>query len=206
MCADSSSIAKRVYCKINPFWLSLYLIPDPIQNNLSLFIHLNKPSASPGIFWDTLKAFLCGQFIKTVAAVKTKTRSWEQSVLREVERAESAFIESPSELTERAWPEAQHIAKNMVPTKAENKRFFLQQRFFEEGENTGHMLAMMAKSKKGSSHIETITSPSEDLVSSHAGILSTFRYFYADVYSSKVSPTLAPFLIIARSRSSQPRM
>lgn len=70
-------------------------------------------------------------------------------MLQTVERAESAFVDSPSEHTERAWHEAQHIAKHMVLTKAANKRFFLQQRFFEVGENTGHMLAMMARSQRG---------------------------------------------------------
>lgn len=51
------------------------------------------------------------------------------------------------------------------------------------------MLAMMVRSQKGSSHIEAITNPTGTLVSSHADVLSTFREFYADVYSSKFSPT-----------------
>lgn len=129
----TSGIVKRTYWKINPFWLSLFPSPNPIHDSLATFIKLNKSSTAPGIFWDTLKAFLRGQFIKSINTTKTRTSSWEQSVLREVERAESAFVDSPSEQTERAWGEAQHIAEHMVLTKSENKRFFLQQKFFEEG-------------------------------------------------------------------------
>lgn len=43
-------------------------------------------------------------------------------MLLEAERSESAFVDSPSEQTERAWHEAQQIAKNMVLTKAKNKK------------------------------------------------------------------------------------
>lgn len=45
-----SGVAKRVCWKINQFWLSLFPNPDPIHHNLSTFIHINKPTASPGIF------------------------------------------------------------------------------------------------------------------------------------------------------------
>lgn len=85
-------------------------------------------------------------------------------MLREVDRAESAFVDSPSELTEKTWHEALHIAKHLVLTKVENKRLFLQQKYFEEGETTGHVLAMMVRLQKGLSHIEAINNSSGTLV------------------------------------------
>lgn len=52
------------------------------------------------------------------------------------------------------------------------------------------MLAILARSLRGSSYIGTNTDPAGILVSSHMDMLNTFRDFYADVYASKVSPTL----------------
>lgn len=46
--------------------------------------------------------------------------------------------------------------RTVALTKAENKRMFMKQRWYEEGERIGHMLALLAKNQNAELH--TITS------------------------------------------------
>lgn len=57
---------------------------------------------------------------------------------------------------EKRWLEAQNLAWQVSLTEAKNKRFFLQQKCYKEGENICHMLAMMAKFNRGSTLISAI--------------------------------------------------
>lgn len=81
------------------------------------------------------------------------------------------------------------MLKDLPLQLAENKRFFLQQSHFEEGECTGHMLAMLAKSQQSSSLIGAITDPMGVSCHTTKSIKDVFKLFFQDVYSSKVQPS-----------------
>lgn len=85
-----------------------------------------------------------GQFIKLITHIKTNIKAWETMVVREVTETEDRYITNPTEDTKRAWLEAQSMSRQLALQLAENKRFFLQQTHFEEGEAIRHMLAMLA--------------------------------------------------------------
>lgn len=70
-------------------------------------------------------------------------------------------------------------------SKAEKKRYFLQQNYFEEGENTGHLLAMVTKGQQESTSITEIRKINGEVSPSTTVILDTFQQFYADLYTSK---------------------
>lgn len=122
-----------------------------------------------GIFWDTLKTFLGGQFIHVISNTKTGTKEWESTIVWEGARAESNYIAQPNYNTKRVWLEVQGMAYQVTLTKAENKRFF-QQQTSEQWEGTGHMLAMMAKAIR--SVIPALTKSTGELITSHRAILS----------------------------------
>lgn len=68
-------------------------------------------------------------------------------------------------------------------------RFFIKQNYFNEGENTGHHLAVIARAQQDATHIEYITTPLRDTVSEQTQIALVFTNFFKDVYTSKVNPT-----------------
>lgn len=92
---------------------------------------------------------------------------------------------------EKRWLEAQNLARQVSLMKAKNKSFFLQQKFYEEGENTGHMLAMMAKFNKGSTFISAVRDSNGNIIDTHSDIIKAFSAFYSDLYCSKISSTTA---------------
>lgn len=69
---------------------------------------------------------------------------------------ESAYTANPNTSNKNRWSEAQNIYRTLTLTITENKQFVMRE-YVEEGENTGHQLAMMAKAKQDMSYIEAIT-------------------------------------------------
>lgn len=62
----------------------------------------------------------------------------------------------PTPANQNSWKEAQSLYNQVVLSTAEKKRYFLQQNYFEEGENIGQLLAMVAKAQQKSTSITEI--------------------------------------------------
>lgn len=69
--------------KLNPFWLTPFPDPDPIPEWLTSFFCTNLDSADIGVVWDSVKAFLRGQFIYLINNIKTSTKASETFILTE---------------------------------------------------------------------------------------------------------------------------
>lgn len=126
------AVKSNTLWKFNPFWLSLIPDPDPIPELLTNFFRHNIDSTTIDIVWETTKAFLHGQFIKVVSHIKTSTKEWENS--DEAQCSEARYVADPTDDTKSSWLAAQSMLMDLSLQLAENKRFFLQQNHFEEGE------------------------------------------------------------------------
>lgn len=66
---------------------------------------------------------------------------------------EAQFICNHTESTKADWIAAQSLLKGHMLHMADNKSFFIRQKYFIEGEGVGHLLATVVKAQQGSSHI-----------------------------------------------------
>lgn len=76
------------------------------------------------------------------------------------------------------------MLKQLSLQLAENQIFFLQKKHFEEGENTGHMLALLAKSQQAPSHIVAVVNAQGTLCYSTQTIIDTFKDFPQQMQSN----------------------
>lgn len=127
---------------------------DPLPKAITTFIQCNQSTAAPGIVWDALKAHLRGLIIKQISAIKSNNREWETLDSAESRKAEEHCIAQPSPDSERSWLDAQSPVVFMG-----QKRFFMQQRHFEEGENTGHVLSVISQAQWAKPQIDAIQTP-----------------------------------------------
>lgn len=65
---------------------------------------------------------------------------------------EDAYVDNLTDDTKRAWLASQSKSRQVELQLAENKHFFLQQKHYEERENTGHMLARLIRNQQCSTH------------------------------------------------------
>ena len=175
-----------MYWKLNPFWFQLFTDLGDMRTQVQYFLDDNKSSAAPGVIWDTLKAFIRGMCIKEISLIKTRNRQWAYEAERVVEKAEELYLQDPTPEQEGKWKDAQKIYRTIHLQQADNKRFFTSQTYFEEGEKTGHMLAMIAKSQQPSQLVHSIRTSTQSTVTDTPSILKEFYSFYQDLYSSKV--------------------
>lgn len=150
---DTTGMLGRPLWKVNPYWLTLFPQVDRTREALWEFLQFNRGSASAVVVWDTLKAFLRGCLIKEIAGIKTRSREWENRVREELKEREQALVRDPSKSNQESWKEAQVVYNSVWLSAAEKRRYFQQQSYFEEGENTGRLLALIAREQRDSTNI-----------------------------------------------------
>lgn len=119
--------------RLIPFWIDLMGDPCKILVSLGEFIDSNQGSASEGIVWDTLKAFLWGLMIQQISKIKKQTKEWERSIGERITIAEEQYINKPTPNTLKHWIEEQHNYRLVALRKSENKYLSQSQVAFGEG-------------------------------------------------------------------------
>ena len=183
---DLHKIYLPMHWKMNPLWLQLFSDTESMRMQIQYFLDDNKLSAAPGVVWDTLKAFIRGMCIKEISFIKTRNRQWARDAEKAVEKAEERYLLDPIPERGREWIDAQKLYRTIHLQQADNKRFFTSQNYFEEGEKTGHMLSMVARSQQPSQVVHSIITSTQLTVTDTPSILKEFYSFYKDLYSSKV--------------------
>lgn len=170
---------------VNPFWLTLFPSPDGVTCALRDFLQFNRGSASTAVIWNSLKAFLRGCLIREITGIKNHSREWENRVQDEMRTREQALVADPSQSNHDSWTEAQSLYNSVLLSAAEKRRYFLQQGCFEEGENTGHLLALVAREQRDSTNILAIRAETGERHTLNSDVLNDFYRFYNDLYTSK---------------------
>lgn len=171
--------------KINPHWFELIKKTDRVLPQLREFIVCNEGTATAGILWDTLKAYLRGVPIQQVAKFNKEAKIWEERIRREVIEAENNYVTDPSSEREKIWLDKQQDYKITIMRKVETRQLFLRQSSFAEGESVGKMLAQLVKSNSPPSSISAIRSPGGEILSDTTKILQIFRDYYKNLYSAQ---------------------
>lgn len=181
--------------RVNPFWVQL--IDKALLGELQEFFQLNAPHSPPPITWDAMKAVTRGLYIREISKRKSKTRELTQALQQRVADTEVLYISDPTDRARADWTEAQDMLKNHMLSVADNKRFFLKQKYFMEGESAGHLLATIVRSQQGPSHIARLVRDDGAEITGNVDVLNEMRSFYEQLYTSRFegdSEDLAGFL------------
>ena len=183
------------FCNIprSPRWrLNSSLLLDPcfkesLRVQINLYLETNLASApSAGVAWEALKAFIRGHIIQH-ASFKKKTNITKQLDLeRRIATAEGAFKQdmSPSNLTNLT--RLKYELNSILTQKAEFSLFRARQKYFEDGDKAGRMLARYIKQREALSNIPAVRAEDGALMFDSKDINRTFRDFYASLYSSEL--------------------
>lgn len=107
---------------------------------------------------------------------------WGKLVLSEAKKVEEHYIMNPSPASERSWLATQTLHQQVTLTTAENKQFFIQQKYFEEEENTGHLMAVISRAQQGTAQIEAIRNPAGAMVQDVNQIIQVFSSYFRELY------------------------
>lgn len=134
--------------RLNPFWLNI-IDHSQILTGLTDYFLFNSGSADLNVEWDAMKASLRGVLIQQISRTKARRGQLEKALQARVQETESQCITDHNPNTVKNWREAQEQFTAFLLESAANKRLFLKQSYFEEGEKAGHLLASIANAPKG---------------------------------------------------------
>lgn len=75
------------------YWLEIIGRKEGVSSSLEEFMRINAGTASTGVVWDTLKAYLRGILIQQIARVKRQVREQENLTGNKVTEAERQYVE-----------------------------------------------------------------------------------------------------------------
>ncbi|KAL2085077.1 hypothetical protein ACEWY4_018397 [Coilia grayii] len=171
--------------------LNSSLLKDPIfklqvQEQITLFKDTNVSTApSPGIAWETLKAFLRGFIIQYTSHKKKKQMAEYLNLEKKVKEAENVFKTNMSDHNLRSLVQLKYQYNSLLSQKLEFLLFRARQRFFEGGDKAGRLLANYIKQQETHSNIPAIHDQQGVLHTSPSDINNTFKIFYEHLYSSE---------------------
>lgn len=115
------------------------------------------PSApSAGIIWEALKAFTRGHIIQHVSFKKKTSITKQLELEKKINIAESAFKQDTSFNNLITLTRLKYELNTILTRKPEFALFRARQKFFEEGDKAGHMLARYIKQKEALSSIPAV--------------------------------------------------
>ena len=157
-----------------------------LQEQINFFKESNIPTApSPSIAWETLKAFLRG-FIIQHASHKKRERAAEICNLeKEVKIAENNFKACMSNENLAKVSKLKYDYNTLLSQKVEFSLFRARQKFFEEGDKAGRMLANYIKQQETHSAIPAVQDQQGTLHIDITEINNTFKDFYENLYKSE---------------------
>lgn len=96
--------------------------------------------------------------------IKQKSRSWGKDLSAKALRAEHQYNINPTTETQHVWLQSQQSYASLSLKEAEHKRFFLQQPYLEEGENTWNLLATVVMAQKQLAYVTELQKTATSVV------------------------------------------
>lgn len=149
----------RAPWKLNTFWLNLFPSHNRITDKISIYLQANREHPDPLIKWEAFKAFLRGLFMTEVNAIKHNTQVQREQAVQLVRRLEAEFIANSSDATREAWIGTEAAVDHLATSSADQKCFFSRLAFYEEGEQTGRLLAKILQSNQACPAIGDLRTP-----------------------------------------------
>ncbi|CAI5697422.1 unnamed protein product [Oreochromis niloticus] len=136
--------------------------------------------------WDAFKAYLRGRLIQYCSLIKKAERDKLMKLEQDIKELEKQHTLHPERELWNKLIKFKFEMNNILEKKAEYAMFCLNQKYFEQGERTGKMLAHRVKQIKSSNLIPSIFVPSNNnkLTTSKKEINDAFTKFYQELYTS----------------------
>lgn len=159
--------------RLGTHWLSHADLTNTILPRLAEYWDLSMGSSSPEVTWDAFKAFTRGKYISSIAGIHREQAATMTALQDTVKTQTETYATDPTDTHSlRAAKCDLHLHLTEV-TRLD--LYWNRQRFFEQGDCNGHLLAMLAQHDQPLTVIPNIVSPSGESASALPDILDTFR-------------------------------
>lgn len=142
--------------------------------------------------WDAFKAFTRGQYISSIAGIQREQAAITIALQTAAQLQSDVYGADP---TDTHFDSLNAAKRDLHLHLTEVTRLDLyrnKQRFFEQGDRNGRLLAMLAQHDKPLTVIPSVVSPSGESASSLPDLLEAFRQYYSSLYTSVLHSDFRP--------------
>ena len=181
-------------CQNRPWRYSTFLNHDPnfeefLKKQLDYFFEVNKtPDVSPGLLWDTMKAYVRGLIISYTARLKKNSRAEQRKLELELHQLQTKHNLSPSDELRNDIQVVKTALESLLTKKAEKSMFFMRQRMYEFANKPNRYMANLLRNRASAQNISYIRDPSGVHNYDNRVINDTFKAFYKQLYASQFNP------------------
>lgn len=168
-----------------------FLIHNPkfekfLNEQLEHFLKINAtPDVSPGLLWDTLKAYTRGLIISYSAGLKKKNQMEQRKLELVLHDLRIRYNASPSEQLGNEIQVVKTSLEGLLTKRAEKSMFFMRQRLHEFANKPNRYLANLLRNKTSSRNIPCVKDSSGFLKYDITEINNMFKSFYKQLYASQ---------------------
>lgn len=180
----------------HPWRYSTFLNHDPnfevfLKTELDYFFTTNKtPDVSPGLLWDTMKAYVRGLIISYTARLKKNSLKEQRELELELHQLQTKYNISPSEELRNDIQVVKTALESLLTKKAEKSVFFMRQRMYEFANKPNRYLANLLRNRTPAQNILHIRDSSGIHNYDNRIINDTFKKCYKQLYTSQFKPLL----------------
>lgn len=140
-----------------------YLLNDPefldfINTYLDVFFETNQNSTSPDFIWESMKAYIRGQIISSTSSRRKKYNLKVESLEKEIKQLEQRLLTTQNTEIEQKLRSKQLEYNTTTTHKIENAMRRTRQKFYEQGDKTGKLLAWQIRREEAQREIHILKS------------------------------------------------
>ena len=164
---------KSMRCRFNNCMLNREENCNFIKSGMLEFWEHDEGSIEDhGIMWDAFKSFLRGRVIQRSSFIKKAESQRLFKLEQDIKKLEKQHVERQN-------------SHDILNRKTEFALFCTRQKYFEQGERAGKVLAHRVKQIQSQNVIPSIFDKDNNLLTNKRDINTTFREFYQELYTSQ---------------------
>lgn len=180
------NVAREPRWRFNNFMLNREGDCTLIRTMMSEFWEFNEGSISDtGVMWDAFKAYVRGRLIQYSALVKRAETKQMMKLEQDIKGLEKEHMQRPDPDIWRSLNKLKLDLNNISQKKAEFALFCTKQRYYEQGERAGKLLAHRAKQLQTQNIIPSVYDKYNKLITNKNETNEVFRTFYSELYTSQ---------------------
>lgn len=168
-----------------------YLLSDPmfkdfLDLHIQMFFQINDtPTTCCSVLWESFKAYLRGQVISFVSHSKKLEQSKLASIATKIRDLDAQYSIAPSPTLYSSRVKLQSEYDLLSTNIVERQLLQTRQRYFEQGDKAGKLLAYQVRAAAASRFVPRVKSPTGETVTDLTNISNVFSDFYSNLYTSE---------------------
>ena len=141
----------------------------------------------PGVVWDAFKAYLRGRLIQHSSFLKKQASDQLSKLEAEIKDLEREYADRGDQKLLANLSKAKFELNTIMQRKAEFSLFRCRQKYYEQGERAGKLLAQRVKQQQAQTLISAIQNEKGEILTDTIEINNAFQLFYQNLYTSQDS-------------------